>query len=470
MKFVKVFSFVFLVFFSLQFVDCRINDFEIENDERQIINIENFGFLNGGEFKIEIESLTLTNNQNANEANIGFILESTGEISEEDEDTCQKFHQIETPTFHVINQPENGWKNFKIKIPVQKEGFYQLWYLNCLEVETTTSLVSTITMKNKSSYLDAGEIPLPKIYVTFFFFYFVLLVLWISFQRKKNKKVFKIHHLMTALLVSKSLSILCRSIELHMISSTGLPKGANIPYYIFHFFKGVLLFVVILLVGTGWSFIKNTLNERDKKIFIFIIPAQIISNIAIIVLDETLSGTKGYLQWWDILKFFDLVCVCCIIFPIIYTISHLQSTASVDGKMAKNVERLKIFKEFYIVTFVYIYTTRLFVMIIPRFLSFKVLYIDSIFDELVTFFFYLYVGYRFRPIQDNTYMSIYNDSFDETDEDTVIIDLEQFDDENETLKRVKKDDETDDLFEDDDFEDDDDDDDDDKSSSNEEEN
>ncbi|KAJ3442728.1 hypothetical protein M0812_12473 [Anaeramoeba flamelloides] len=468
MKFYKQTILVLLVFFSLQFADCRINDFGLEKDERQIISIEDFGFLSGGEFKLEVESLLITNYKNAANENVGFILESTGEVSEGNEDTCQIFHKTGSLQYHIITKPDNGWANFKKTIQINKEGVYTLWYLNCIGVESETTLVSTITMKNKSSYLDAGEQPLPKIYITFFFFYFISLILWISYQRKKNKKVFKIHHLMTALLVSKSLSILCKSIEFHMISSTGLPKGANIPYYIFHFFKGVLLFVVILLVGTGWSFIKDTLNERDKKIFMFIIPAQIISNIAIIVLDETVAGTRGYLQWWDILKFFDLVCVCCIIFPIIYTISHLQSTASVDGKMAKNVERLRIFKEFYIVTFIYIYTTRLFVMIIPRFLSFKLLYLDSIFNELVSLLFYIYVGYRFRPVQDNAYISIYNDSFDETDDNTVIIDLEQFDDANDTLKRVKKDgdkEDTDDMFEDDDFIDDDDDD---KSSSNEE--
>ena len=39
--------------------------------------------------------------------------------------------------------------------------------------------------------------------------------------------------------------------------------------------RGTLLFVTIVLIGAGWAFIKYILSDRDKKIFVFVIPLQV---------------------------------------------------------------------------------------------------------------------------------------------------------------------------------------------------
>jgi len=38
--------------------------------------------------------------------------------------------------------------------------------------------------------------------------------------------------------------------------------------------KGALLFTTIVLIGTGYFFIKHVLSDRDKKIFLIVIPLQ----------------------------------------------------------------------------------------------------------------------------------------------------------------------------------------------------
>lgn len=44
----------------------------------------------------------------------------------------------------------------------------------------------------------------------------------------------------------------------------------------FHFsMRGALLFVTIILIGAGWAFIKHVLSEREKKLFLIIIPLQV---------------------------------------------------------------------------------------------------------------------------------------------------------------------------------------------------
>lgn len=61
--------------------------------------------------------------------------------------------------------------------------------------------------------------------------------------------------------------------------------------------KGTMMFVVIALIGTGWAFIKPFLAEKDKNIFLVVIPLQILANIAIIVLEETAPGSQGWFTW-----------------------------------------------------------------------------------------------------------------------------------------------------------------------------
>jgi hypothetical protein len=54
-----------------------------------------------------------------------------------------------------------------------------------------------------------------------------------------------------------------------------------------------VLFITILLVGTGWTFIKHILSEKDKKIFMIVIPLQVSE---LITLSTYISKFHAYLQ------------------------------------------------------------------------------------------------------------------------------------------------------------------------------
>ncbi len=47
--------------------------------------------------------------------------------------------------------------------------------------------------------------------------------------------------------------------------------------YIVQFLDGMVMFAVILLIGTGWSFLKPYLHPREKRLLMIVLPMQVCS-------------------------------------------------------------------------------------------------------------------------------------------------------------------------------------------------
>ncbi|RLO01465.1 hypothetical protein DYB28_015675, partial [Aphanomyces astaci] len=62
-------------------------------------------------------------------------------------------------------------------------------------------------------------------------------------------------------------STFCESMRFFYMKSHGDTLTSwNVVFYIFMFLKGMAMFVVILLIGTGWSILKQHLNRTEKRI------------------------------------------------------------------------------------------------------------------------------------------------------------------------------------------------------------
>lgn len=46
--------------------------------------------------------------------------------------------------------------------------------------------------------------------------------------------------------------------------------------HVFSRLKGALLFITLALIGTGWAFVKYILSDKEKKIFMIVIPLQVL--------------------------------------------------------------------------------------------------------------------------------------------------------------------------------------------------
>lgn len=89
--------------------------------------------------------------------------------------------------------------------------------------------------------------------------------------------VYKIHYLMLALVFIKSVTLTFHAINMHYIAVNGIHEAVwAILYYITYVLRGLLLIISILLVGTGWTFIKYILSENERRLFVIVIPLQVI--------------------------------------------------------------------------------------------------------------------------------------------------------------------------------------------------
>jgi len=373
----------------------------------------------------------------------------------------------------------------------REEGLYFLLYQVCIPTEyeyiptritkkkpeLRSSFEIEFHYKNvdllgEDSYLTAGELPLPLLFFYFFASYTTITILWMSniYQIQKTggpgffiskhqvaalsslpAKIFAIHHLMSLLLVFKSLTVLFESIRYHYIRATGHAEFWSVAYYSLSFLKSLFLFTVVLLIGSGWSFVKPFLNRREKWLICGVLVLQVLDNIALLILNTESEGESLYDDWSAVLHMLDIVCCAAILVPIVWQVNALEKSLEDDDtedngnhdeeeeaeeqqqssqqqhhqqtttSKTKTLEKLKLFRTFYIIVVAYIYLTRIAVYLFATLLDYRHTWVRTLFLEMATLAFYVAMGLQFRPMTENPYLTLSdattNDEYDDDEYD-----------------------------------------------------
>ncbi|XP_056265820.1 protein GPR108-like [Pseudoliparis swirei] len=327
---------------------------------------------------------------------------------EENEFQLEKLKQV-TLALDKVNGSYNF--SFHLVVGVLAEGLYSLKFHYCHNrvpgIKIPYSLAVEVTEKNPGGYLSAAEIPLSRLYIGMAGVFFTAAVVWVYALMKHRFSVFKIHWLMAALAFTKSTSLVFHSINYHFINTEGHPiEGWAVMYYITHLLKGALLFITLALIGTGWAFVKYILSDKEKKIFMIVIPLQVLANVAFIIIESTEEGSSEYYLWKEILFLVDLICCGAILFPVVWSIRHLQEASSTDGKAAMNLEKLKLFRHYYVMIVCYIYFTRIIAILLKVTMPFQWQWCYEFLVEVSTLVFFVLTGYKFRPASNNPYLQL----------------------------------------------------------------
>ena len=310
---------------------------------------------------------------------------------------------------------------------------------------------SNLDIMGNESYLSAGEMPLPHMFFYFALVYAVCLYLWATNIKligegepgrwgdnaeERQPVVFPIHHLMTMLVTLKFLSLFFESIRYHFLRVTGHAYFWSGIYYMFAFMKGTFLFTVILLLGSGWSFVKPFLGEREKTMVCIVLGLQVINNIAIVVLTQRTEGEASFDRWTALLHMVDILCCCAVLIPIVWHVNTLEKNMEQAGDHndepdeiidlqedlrvpedefeesvpvhsdSRLASKLKLFRSFYLLVVAYIYSTRIVVYLFATMLDYRHTWIRHFVIEAFTLTFYVWVGVLFRPMPENPYLTL----------------------------------------------------------------
>ncbi|XP_050227430.1 protein CANDIDATE G-PROTEIN COUPLED RECEPTOR 7 [Mercurialis annua] len=408
----------FLCFLSLLFSlsSAEIRSSEIRNDDRPIIPFDEFGFTHKGILELNVSNIQLSNsNPDLDLSRVGFFLctrESWIHVIQQIEDgeiACALQSDLITHVY-TFNKLQTGQRSFSTAVSQNNADQYTLVFANCLNSVKLSmdvnSAMYNIERDGNRDYLSAGKTILPRIYFLFSVVYIIMAGLWIYVLYKKRLTVFRIHIFMLAVVIMKTLNLLCEAEDKSYIKRTGSAHGWDVLFYMFSFLKGIALFTLIVLIGTGWSFLKPYLQDKEKKVLMIVIPLQVVANVAQVVIDETGPYGQDWITWKQVFLLVDVVCCCAVLFPIVWSIKNLREAARTDGKAAVNLMKLTLFRQYYIVVICYIYFTRVVVYALETITSYRYLWTSVVAGELATLAFYAFTGYNFKPEAHNPYFVI----------------------------------------------------------------
>ncbi len=410
---------------------------DITDDSRSIFKIETFGFNGGGVLGVSFRDFSVKHPDGeavkvkAKEGlKAGFLLRrmpSESAAQQDLEEMIEKdlcIFDVKDPQndFFIDASGENYGKLDDI-VDEEHAGLYTLIFQRCSPKDTTfpphkVSFHLEAEFRNPGSgkkgsmrwnYLSAGDAPLPTMYAVFFILFSGCLVLWLHVLNRDPAEYgspSKIHYLMAALLLLKVLTLLSESIRYHYISIYGEAKAWDDVYFFFAALKGLALFVTVALIGTGWSVVKSFLNLNEKKLIFSVLILQIITNVARVVVEETSPGSMKWLEWRDLFHLVDILCCLAILLPTIWSIKHLREAAEVDGKAQATLQKLRIFRSFYVVVIMYIYITRILVYLLAATVPYNFLWLGAFATEAITLFFYVFTGWHFQPHRENAYLAV----------------------------------------------------------------
>lgn len=386
----------------------------IREDNRYIINFEKFGFDKSGSVELHVNNPSVLPNNESVYKSMGFLLTSAEAWTQVVVDEAQHPEHCPLDNRHVLrlfrldDVFRSADKNFSFTMTVPDANEYTLVFANCEHYSYYVSMdVKTVMFnlvgKNRN-YLPLGQTQLPSIYLAFGCIYLILAGVWVYICLKQKETAHLLHALMGLLIFIKASNLLFEAADMANVQKTGEPHGWDIAFSISGLFRGVMLFIVIVLIGTGWSFLKPYLQDKEKKVLMVVIPLQVFANIASIVSEETgQASNRSWMTWRQVFILLDIICCIAVLVPIVWSIKHLREASQTDGKAARNIIKLTLFRQYYIVVVSYIYFTRIVVFALKTVTTYQYMWTSDVAEEAATLAFYIFTGYKFRPVAQNPY-------------------------------------------------------------------
>ncbi|KAK1434939.1 hypothetical protein QVD17_00694 [Tagetes erecta] len=410
----KIFIAVLLLFFFfISPSTAEIKSINIRSDNRPMILFEKFGFTHTGFISVAVSNVSVISDTEStpDPSRLGFFLLSEKLL-------IKVLHEVQqNPNFCVVDSryisllftfrdlSVTSPYSFRKTYPVTYPSEYSLFFANCnfessVTMHVRTELYNNVNWTTKN-YLSDGLTQLPFLYFIFSLIYMCFLRFWMSMCFKNQRFFHRIHVLMSALLVTKAISLICVTMDKHHVQVTGTHNVWNVLFYTFRFVNVVILFVVIVLIGAGWPYLKPLLLKKEKAVLMSVIPLQILANLAYMMLGETGPYFEDWAIWNQVFSLVDFICCCAVIFPIMWSITSLFAKTDVKCGIS-----LRLFSVFGVVVIGYLFSLRVGVFSVKIIAGYKYQWVCNAVDEIASLVLYLVMFYMFRPVEEDKYSAV----------------------------------------------------------------
>lgn len=261
-----------------------------------------------------------------------------------------------------------------------------------------------------ATYLSVGEAPLPTVYGCFALLFAAGAYFWFRDLQKCNSSAAateggggrpsRIHYAMLLVAALKAATLLLQAgVYAHRNKTGGTGDFVDVVFVIVAAAKTAVLFVIVILLGSGWSISRASLGETERQLVVGVLIVQLVVNIALAVIEDTSpAASEKVAAWRNWLRLADLVCALVVLVPIV-TRAKSQHEAAVQGgdKARREAQRLTVFRSFYIITFVFLYWTRVVVPYLESHVPYLLAWLPHFLYELAAVVFYVVAMKLFHP-------------------------------------------------------------------------
>ncbi len=86
---------------------------------------------------------------------------------------------------------------------------------------------------------------------------------------------------------------------------------------------------------------KHVFSVNEKRVFVLVLSLQVVTNLAFVLKENTEEGAEIHELWQQVFILVDLICCGAVLFPIVWSIRHLQEASTVDGKVINYLTQAK---------------------------------------------------------------------------------------------------------------------------------
>eukprot|EP00878_Enallax_costatus_P004534 GHUV01004775.1.p1 GENE.GHUV01004775.1~~GHUV01004775.1.p1 ORF type:complete len:321 (+),score=66.73 GHUV01004775.1:120-1082(+) len=285
-----------LVWVAAASVHGAIEYSRVFRDDRPLIEVTRpFGFGSRGHIDISLKGITLWRRHDQldkeyNLAKLGFFLASVDSQFQMTQDLMAGNCLLEDQDYPLFRFSEKNVQavvedkkpEVTFRVDITDGGLSSVYFANCeksmpVSFDVRVESYNLVGPEGRKDYLSIGESELDVMYWVMFSLFTVVTAAWAYtlVRSKRSKTVYKIHWLMLALVTFKTLTLLTQAIMYLVIEKQGSPHGWNWVYYVTTALRGSLFFAVIVLIGTGWSYMRPFLDDNTRKVLMVVLPLQV---------------------------------------------------------------------------------------------------------------------------------------------------------------------------------------------------